>query len=368
LQIRKMEKAPRRVVVVETAFIGDVVFTSPLVHAIKEAYSESEVYMLVRPYSVEVAACIPGVDKVLTFDKYGSESGPVGILKAARRIRREKCDLLVSPHRSTRSALLARFSGVPLRVGHRQGLGRLTYNVSVPPLPNQNCGLLQNLNLLAAVGIESCGTRLRLKGPADQDEYIEGFCNLNGIRPEDKMVALCIGAFWPTKRWPAVYYASLGESLTERGYQPVLFGGPNELGIATEIMKARAQPLASCLGNRLVESAALMARCEMAVGGDSGLAHMARALGLPTVLIYGPTDPKAHRFEENSRVLTANVKCRPCSPHGPRRCPERHHDCMRMVSPENVLDALREIADLQTPLPGHERHARERPDATPPPG
>jgi len=360
---------PQKVLVVQTAFIGDVVFTSPLVHAIKRAHPRAQVWLLVRPKSREVAACIPEVDGVLTFDKYGGETGPGGLLQAAARIRREKFDLLVSPHRSARSALVARLSGVPCRVGYKRGLGRLAYNVALLPLPGEPCNLIQDLKLLEAVGIPAAGTRLRLAAPEDKSGYADGFLEQHAIGGDDRLVALCIGAYWATKRWPAVYFASLGESLKERGYRPLIFGGPYEKEIVARIAEARGEPLVSCVGNSLAESAALLSRCDMAVGGDSGMTHMARALGVPTVLIYGPTDQRANCFDEKTRVLSAKVKCRPCSRHGPRRCPKRHHDCMRMVSPEDVLDALRRITDLQTPVPRPGgRATRARPDTTPLPG
>jgi heptosyltransferase-2 len=351
-----MNKPPQKVVVVQTAFIGDVVFTSPLVHAIKTTYPETSLTLLVRPSSAEVAECIPGVDRVLTFDKRGEESGPLGTWRAAKRIRREKYDLLISPHRSARTATLAWLTGIPLRVGYKNGLGRMAYHVAVPPDAEEVCSLTQDFGLLKKIGIEPAGTRLRLKGPEGKWPYIEEYFGRHGLTMQSKLVALCIGAYWPTKRWPHVYFASLGESLKERGYEPVLFGGPNERSIATQIEEALKVPLVSCVGNTLAESAALLEKCEMAVGGDSGLTHMARALGVPTVLIYGPTDPRMHTFGEKTKVLTAKVKCRPCSRHGQRKCSERHHDCMRMVSPENVLDALKEITTLQTPVP------REKPD------
>jgi heptosyltransferase-2 len=348
---RRLSEPPRKVVLVQTAFIGDVVFVSPLVHAIKQTFPQSSVSLLVRPSSAEVAQCIPGVDRVLTFDKRGEESGPLGTWRAAQRIRREKYDLLVSPHRSARTAALAWLSGVPLRVGYKNGLGRMAYHIAVPGNPREVCSLTQDFELLKKIGIEPAGTRLRLKGPEGQWPYIEEFFSRHQLTLKSKLVALCIGAFWPTKRWPHVYFASLGESLKERGYEPLLFGGPNELVIATKIEEALKVPLISCVGNTLAESAALLQRCQMSVGGDSGLTHMSRALGVPTVLIYGPTDPRMHTFGEKTKVLTAKVKCRPCSRHRQPRCPERHHDCMRLVSPENVLDALREITTLQTPVP-----------------
>lgn len=342
---------PRKVLIIQTGFIGDVVFVSPLVHAIKTKYQQALVTLLVRPGVREVAWCIPGVDGVIAFDKHGRQRGWHGLMSIRRAVRREKFDLLLSPHRSVRSALIAARSGVSRRVGYRSYLGKLAYNISIRPEKDEPCRLKQNLRLLEKVGIPAVGTRLSLESPRDQQEYVDGFLRKHGLVTSDKLVALCIGSYWASKRWPAVYFASLAGSLIDRGYVPVLFGGSDEGDVAMEIAQDRREALVSCLGNRLSESAALLSRCQMAVGGDSGLTHMARALGVPTVVIFGPTDHRAHCFEEHTVALTAQVKCRPCSNHGPRRCPQKHHDCMRLVSPEEVLDALRRIANLQTPAP-----------------
>jgi heptosyltransferase-2 len=355
-------------VVVQTAFIGDVVFTSPLVHAIKEAYPQASVSLVVKPSNREVARCIPGVDQVLTFDKRASESGPVGLVRVALGIRRRKFDLLIASHRSSRTALLSWLSGVPMRVGYRKGFGRMAYHIAVNYNPGEPCTLAQDFKLLQNVGIQSSDLRLRLKGPNDREGYVKKFYERNGLSAETKLVGLCVGAYWPTKRWAPVYFASLGEALKDRGYQPVLLGGPDELSIGAEISSACQQPLLSCIGNSLAESIVLMEKCAMTVGGDSGLTHMSRALGVPTVLIYGPTDQRAHTFGEKTKVLTAKVKCRPCSRHGPRKCPELHHDCMRLVSPESVIEALREIASLQTPIPREEKkEGLEQASPGPPP-
>ena len=350
--------------VLQTAFIGDVVYTSPLVHAIKQQYPDASISLLVSPRAKDIARCIPGVDEVITFDKHGQDAGPVGVLRMAQRIRNQRFDLLVSPHRSFRTAMLAMFTGIPMRVGYCNGLGRLAYHATVKPNSKRTSALVKDLELLEKVNIQPSGTTLRLKGPEDKQPYVRYFYRRNNLEADAKLVSLCIGAFWETKRWPAVYFASLSESLKERGYLSVLFGGPNERGIATEIENALGEPVMSCVGNSLSESAALMERCVMAVGGDSGLTHMADALGVPTVFIYGPTDQRQHSFGGKTKVLTAKVKCRPCSRHGPRRCPERHHDCMRLVSPENVLAGVKDLITFQTASVPEKNGQLNRPGVT----
>ncbi len=346
----QIKKAPQKILVIQTAFIGDVVFTSPLIHAIKQAYPDSQVLLLVRPKAQEVAACVPGVDQVMTFDKDGEECGPWGLWKVARKIRQAKVDLLIAPHHSARTALLSRLSMVPMRIGHRQGLGRLVFHLAVPSLPAEPSMMLQDLNLLAEAGIAVDGTRLRLGCPEDKQGYIDAFYAQHDLESDGPLAALCVGAFWPTKRWPAVYFASLSEWLVAQGIRPVLFGGPDERSVAEEITAILGRPLVSCVGNSLAESAALLKKCWVAVGSDSGLTHMARALAVPSIMIFGPTDSRAHAFGPECTVLTAQVKCRPCSPHGPRVCPQKHHDCMRLVSPEHVIDAIKAMAKHKAPL------------------
>ncbi len=342
---------PGKVVLIQTAYVGDVVFTSPLIHAIKTTHPQTHLSLMVRPDKAEVAACIPGVDEVLTFDKRLREAGLVGLMRVARRLKRRQFDWLVAPHRSSRTAMLAKLSGIPVRVGFSGGLRRYCYTHQVKYDRREPCGLLQEFRLLAAVGVEEAGWQLRLKAPEQQHEILETFLRSNNLAPGCKLVGMCIGSVWPTKRWPPVYFGSLAESLVERGYQPVLFGGREEVGLARQVTEIAPGKLVSCVGNSLAESAALLERCQMVVGGDTGLTHMARALMVPTAIIYGPTGSRQHRFGEHVKVLTARVKCRPCSRHGQNRCPERHHDCMRLVSPEQVMDAFRDVANLQTPVP-----------------
>lgn len=342
----------KRALVVQTAFVGDVVFASPLVAALKAARPGAHLAMLVRPDKAEVAACIPGVDEVIGWDKRGGGGGMDGLLRTAGRLRRAGFDLLVSPHRSLRSALLARLSGIPVRLGYRGGLRSACYTHGRRPDPAEPSSMVQDLTLLEALGIPALGTRLALRAPRGQEEYLAGFYRRHNLGPEARLAALCIGSVWPTKRWPPVYFTSLAESLRARGITPVLFGSQDELPIARRIEESTREAMPSCVGNTLAESAALLERCRLAVGGDTGLMHMARALGTPCAIIYGPTDSRMHRFGEESRVLVARVKCRPCSRHGHHRCPEGHHDCMRLVSPEQVMDAVRQLTGLQTPPPG----------------
>ncbi|NMB75877.1 MAG: lipopolysaccharide heptosyltransferase II [Myxococcales bacterium] len=336
--------------IVQTAFVGDVIFASPLAQAIKSRHPQARLALVVRAAQAEVASCIPGVDEVVIFDKRGADRGPVGLWRAARRLR-GRFDVLLSLHRSTRSGLLAYLSGIPLRVGFRQGPWRLAYHRAVPWREAEPAPLPQYLRLLEAIGIPAQNPQLRLQAPPDSPRRIEAFRLRHPELPPGPWVALCIGSVWATKRWPAVYFASLAALLSRSGYHALLLGGPGERDIESEIRRAATVEIFSDVGGTLSDAAALLSGCAAAVGGDSGLAHMARALGIPTVVLFGPTDARAHLFDRRSRPLTAQVKCRPCSRHGPQRCPKGHHDCMRLISPQEVAEAVFDLLSPRCPTP-----------------
>src|SRR5207248_6337572 len=151
------------------------------------------------------------------------------------------------------------------------------------------------------------------------------------------LAGLCIGSEWETKIWPAQHFADLADRLAERGLLPVLLGGPRDTVLA-EAVQARAG--ARCLdttGNAVGEALAILSRSTVVVGGDTGLVHAARALGAPTVLLFGPTSAAAHEIGARQRAVSLALECSPCSAHGQRHCPLGHHRCMRDLTADAVL-------------------------------
>jgi heptosyltransferase-2 len=157
------------------------------------------------------------------------------------------------------------------------------------------------------------------------------------LRGSTSLAALCIGSEWETKIWPAQQFAELADRLAERGLAPVLLGGPRDKPLA-EAVQARAGALCiDTTGNPVGEALAILARSSLVVGGDTGLVHAARALGVPTVALFGPSSAAAHEFGARQRAVTLGLECSPCSAHGQRRCPLGHHRCMRDLSADAVL-------------------------------
>jgi len=315
-----------RVLVVQPAFLGDVVFTSALVDALAEKFAEVDV--CVTPRARDVVEAMPRASHVQVFDKRGADSGVGGIWRMARRLRERGYDVAVLPHRSPRSALLTVLARIPRRVGFVGVPGSPLYTDRVAP--GRETFVAREAALARALGVEPRPMRLeaRREWVRMAEERLHGATSL---------AALCVGSEWETKIWPAHHFAELADRLAERGLAPVLLGGPRDKALA-EAVQARAG--ARCIdttGNPVGEALAILARSVLVVGGDTGLVHAARALGVPTIALFGPSAAVAHEFTEQQRAVTLGLDCSPCSAHGQKRCPLGHHRCMRDLSAEAVL-------------------------------
>src|SRR5207237_8123867 len=149
--------------------------------------------------------------------------------------------------------------------------------------------------------------------------------------------ALCIGSEWETKIWPAAHFAMLADRLAERGLTPVLLGGAREKPLAEAVQARAGARCVDTTGNSIGEALAILSRSAICVGGDSGLVHAARALGVPTVALFGPTAPMVHELGPKERAVALGLDGSPCSAHGQRRCPLGHHRCLRDLSAGLVL-------------------------------
>ncbi len=139
--------------------------------------------------------------------------------------------------------------------------------------------------------------------------------------------------------WPVSRVASLARLLAARGFRPVLLGGPRETAMAREINTGSIDTT----GNPVGEALAILKLSALAVGGDTGLVHAARAMGVPTVAIFGPTSPLVHLFGPRQKAVSLGLSCSPCSVHGSRKCPLGHHRCLRDLDADRVAEACQDV-------------------------
>ena len=182
--------------------------------------------------------------------------------------------------------------------------------------------------------------------PAARQKARAYFANC-GVTPEAVVIGLIPGSQWGTKRWPAEYFAALIKHVTSMPQTHVaLFGGPQDRPIAEAITAAAGVPVLDLIGQTpLQDLPAYLERCTVVVSNDTGPMHIAAALGKPILVLYGPTTP-ALGFAPYSvpwEEASVPLDCRPCSAHGPQRCPLLHWRCMLDLSVEQVAAGVQRL-------------------------
>jgi heptosyltransferase-2 len=317
--------------VIQTAHLGDLVLTLPLVARLAERHGAVD--LVTTPAGRPLAETHPAVRRVIPFDKHGSAQGLRGLMTLGRMLRGAGYPQAYLPHSSLRSALLARLTGAPQRVGFAGAAGSFLYTTRVRRPASGH--MTDRLLALANGGPPPAPPWLMV---TDRDRCRAAAWLAEAGVPE-RFIVLAPGARWGTKRWP--YFAELAERLT---IPMVAIGGPEDVAIGAAIVSRAAGLAWSAVGQlALRESAALIERSICVVTNDSLALHLASALGRPTVAIFGPTAP-AFGFgpwqSDDIVVEHSAMRCRPCSPHGPVRCPRVHHGCMRDLGVARVQAAV----------------------------
>src|SRR5258705_1846000 len=323
--------------VIQTAFLGDVVLTTPLLSAL--AALHGPVAVGPTPVAAPLLETHPAVRTVIPYDKRGTDGGWGGVRNLARRLNGEGYSRAYLPHRSLRAAALAFLARIPTRIGFAGGWSFLYSEARPKPRTGHETVRLMAL-ADGAPGVYPPQLRATPEDEEAAARLIEG-----------PFVAIAPGSIWGSKRWP--YYAQLAARLGER-VAVVVVGGKDDVELGDQIVSAvgpSGRPAVNACGRlTLRESAALIGRANALVTNDSAPLHLATAMGTPVVALFGPT---ATEFgfgplrPGDVALGIDSLQCRPCSSHGPPRCPLGHHRCMRELTVAAVIAAIEELGALR---------------------
>jgi len=343
-----------RIVLIDTAFLGDLVLATPLVRAAAQQATGGTIDVVTSPAGAMILRDNPCVSDLFIYDKRRSGRGLAGMRAARGWIRQRRPDLALLPRRSLRSILLAVMAGVPRRIGFPRGPSRWLLTDTVP----FDQGLHQvdrNLELLRPLGINPArsgkeGHPLEVFPSAGDREGVDAWLHLHGLDGIGSFHALAPGSNWATKRWPEERYAAVAAALS-RDRPVVVVGGPAEGEMIRRLIaEVPVQQREAVLDAADIFSPAammyLLTRATVLISNDSGALHLGQAAGIPVVAIFGPTAPDqgfAPRGEKHAVVQNQDLDCRPCGRHGAARCPEGHWRCMLDLPVSQVLAAVESI-------------------------
>lgn len=337
---------PKKVLIVQTAFIGDVVLATALVESVRAKWPGAMIDFVTIPTAATLLEKNPGIRRVISFYKRGKHRGILRLWKFARKMRAEQYDLALVPHRSLRSALLVWLARIPRRAGFDRSAGRWLLTDVVPY--RQAHEVERNSDLLRPFG--SAETRSPKVYWNDEDDQEVDAVLSTRTRQLFPIIALAPGSVWYTKRWPQEHFEELANSVLDifRG-MVILIGGKEDADLCKKISGAVGGRCYSVAGHlTLRQTAALLNRCALLVSNDSAPTHLAVAAACRVISIFGSTVP-AFGFapydplKNRHAIVETELACRPCTDHGRKSCPLNTLECLNSITPGRVLAKISEM-------------------------
>lgn len=331
-----------RTLVVADTCVGDIVMDQTLLALLKLQAPQNPIDVAAPTWARELTARMPQVDRHIPLDI--NRLPPLRWFTARQMLRGRYAQAILIPRSATAAALL-RFSGIPQRTGFRQVRPGLLNDPRGRSPGNFRDRMIRlapkSLNIPDPLPLPQLRT--------DRDAVAGILKRFQLDAPQQPLCALAPGTApkMPTKRWPIGRFRALAGLLLREGYRICVMGGRPEQPLAAELAPLDPGRITDLCGRTSVgEAADVMAGADIAVCNDSGLLHVAAAVGTPVLGIYGPTSPEKYPpLSGHSMVIWAHTPCSPC--YQPR-CPYGNHACMNAVSPEQVMD---EIVRLRHPTP-----------------
>ncbi len=339
----KIKSDKIRILLIRTDRIGDVLLSTPAIKAVRDAYPNAHIAVMVRPYAEEIVDGNPYLDEVILYDKDGEHKSIFSTLKFAAGLRKKRFDLVIILHPTNRSNIISFLAGVPERVGYdKKGGIFLTKRLKDVKHLGEKHEIDYNLDVLRAVGIEAKDRALYMPVKAEDERIVDRFFLLNDLDKKDTVIAIHPGASCPSKRWPAYRFGRVADELIEKHkVKVVIIGGPADIKTVKEVESGMLhKPIILSEGHSLGEVAALLKRCKMFISNDSGPVHIAVAVGTPVISIFGRLDPglspkRWGPVGPNDIVIHKDVGCKYCKAH---KC-EINFKCLDAITVEDVLSA-----------------------------
>lgn len=357
-----------KILLIRLRLIGDVVFTTPAIRAIRRRYPDARLTYIVEPAAQPVVAGNPHLSEVIVAPSSRGLERLRDDWRLARRLRAEGFDVAIDFHGGPRSAWLAWASRARVRIGyHIQGRSWMyTTRVARPRALRARHSVENQWDLLTPLGIEAPDrwrdpTEMALN--ADAARALDERFRAAGLRADDRLIVIHVSAGNPFRRWPGEAFVDLAVRLVEADphRHVLLTSGPSERDAARAVADAARRRLAAssqahaildCPELSLAELRACLPRASLFIGGDSGPLHVAGTTAVPIVGIFGPTLPARSAPWRHPDAITESVDAGelPCRPCDQRACAPGDFRCLTRLSADTVVAAAeRALADARAP-------------------
>jgi len=328
----------KKILLIKPRGIGDIVLSTIILDDLKKNFPSAEIHYLTETFAKDSLVNNPLVAKVHTMDKTEF------VLKVAARLRKEKYDLVIDLWSNPRSAQITFLTHAKYRVGFSYRGRRYAYNILGTSEKGEHHSSEHNLELLKVLGIEITSKRIHFYIREEDNSWAKQFIQTN-LPTGKKIIGIIPSGGWPSKRCEPSKWVELCNAIKEK-YDVIflILWGPGDESDANYIKSNLKDDAFLIPEVKIGKLSALIKNCDMIIANDSGPMHIAAALGIPTLGIFGPTNPKAHGpYSPNSSyVFKEDLHCIICNK---LVCPYKH-ECMTQLPVEEVMKKVGNLLSL----------------------
>jgi heptosyltransferase-2 len=317
-----------KILIIQTAFLGDAVLTLPAIQKLKDIFPSSTLSVLCIPSTKEIFDHSTSVDEAIVYDKRGKQKTFLSFISLIMLIRNNKFSRIYSPHRSFRSSMLVLFSGTGMTFGFDISSCSFIYKTRVKYFSSKH-EVARNLDLIQFdTSNENWKVLPSIHIPDEIAKRVDSAIEVMGLKT---IVAIAPGSVWRTKIYPPEYFKEVIKYLVGENYFVILIGGGDDEKLCRNIEEKFDEHVKSFAGKfSIVESVALLKKCALLISNDSAPTHLGMIADIPTITIYCSTIPEFGFFPYNRRsksISLNGLECKPCGIHGHVECPIKTFDC-----------------------------------------
>lgn len=327
-----------KILVIQTAFLGDAILTLPMIQKLKEKFPDSEIQVLCIPSTKEIFDASPAVNNSIVIDKKGKHKNFVSLYRFVSGLRKRNYTQIYSPHRSFRSALVVKLLKVEKSFGFSNSAFKEAYT-SIILYDTKKHEVQKNLDL-AGISYDSESWKIKpeLNLPDNFGKPLEKiFVNYNS---ESILCAIAPGSVWNTKKYPVEYFEKIIEHFNEKKWYTILLGGAADRNICEDLASKYDNVYSAAGQLSVLESIKVLKEAKILISNDSAPTHMGMCADIPVLTIYCSTVPAFGFYPYNKKssyISFEDLSCKPCGIHGHKKCPVGTFECAYKIIPENVI-------------------------------
>jgi heptosyltransferase II len=334
----------KKILVIQTAFPGDAILTLPFIQELKRKKSDFLIDVLCIPTTSEIFAASPYVNSIILLDKRGKQKSFTAFLKFVKELKSNRYEIVYSPHRSFRSALIVLSLSAKESYGFDNSSLKFTYT-NIAKYDHSSHEVKRNLSLLDDdYSNDEWKIIPELMIIDATKSKVQKFLSDNQIQ---KFITIAPGSVWETKKYPKEFYQQIVDYFINSGYQIILIGGINDKNLCEKFKNNIEKNIFIAAGEfSFIDSIELLKRSKLLICNDSAPTHLGVCADIPVLTIYCSTIPGFGFYPYNPKsdyISYDDLNCKPCGIHGFNKCPINTFDCANLLHPEKVIQKAEKL-------------------------